>query len=285
MSTATTTRPAPGARSQIFQMPILRFWGSSVGLKLIMAGTGVGLSGFVLVHMLGNLQIFQGAEALDAYGHLLHAEPAVLWGARVALLTMVGLHIWSFLVLTGKIWKAQPKVVGHRPRHRNSTWASRSMRISGPLLLAFIIYHILHLTTGTVHPDYHEGSVYANLVSGLEVPLVATVYIASMALLGLHLWHGTWSLFQTLGADQGRYESLGRNFATLFTVVVILGFVAVPVAVTTGIVKPAPFKQTAENGRQFEANGTARNANAGKAAKSTKGSRSQGAGSARGTAP
>ena len=255
MSTATTTRPAPGARSQIFQIPILRFWGSSVGLKLIMAGTGVGLSAFVLVHMLGNLQIFQGAEALDAYGHLLHAEPAVLWGARVGLLTMVGLHIWSFLVLTGKIWKAQPRVVGHHPRHRNSTWASRSMRITGPLLLAFIVYHILHLTTGTVHPDYHEGSVYANLVAGLKVPVVAVVYVASMCLLALHLWHGTWSLFQTLGADQGRYRSLGRHFATAFTIAVVAGFIVVPVAVATGIIKPAPSKQLDENGRRFDEKG------------------------------
>ena len=255
MSTATTTRPAPGARSMIKQIPILRFWGSSVGLKLIMAATGVGLSGFVLIHMLGNLQIFQGAESLDTYGHLLHAEPAVLWGARVALLTMVGLHIWSFLVLTGKIWKAQPKTVGHHPKHRNSTWASRSMRISGPLLLAFIVYHILHLTTGTVHPDYHEGSVYANLVSGLKVPVVAGIYVASMALLGLHLWHGTWSLFQTLGADQGRYHSLGRHFATVFTVVVVAGFAIVPIAVASGIIKPAPAKQTEENGRTIDATG------------------------------
>ena len=253
MSTATTTRPAPGARSQIKQIPILRFWGSSVGLKLIMAGTGAALSSFVLIHMLGNLQIFQGAEALDAYGHLLHAEPAVLWGARVGLLTMVGLHIWSFLVLTGKIWKAQPKVVGHHPRHRNSTWMSRSMRISGPLLLAFIVYHILHLTTGTVHPDYHEGSVYANLVAGLRVPVVATIYAASMVLLGMHLWHGTWSLFQTLGADQGRYHSLGRHFATVFTLVVVAGFIVVPVAVVTGVVKPAPAQQLDENGRQRDA--------------------------------
>ena len=226
MSTATTTRPAPGARSQIFQIPILRFWGSSVGLKLIMAATGVGLSVFVLVHMLGNLQIFQGAESLDAYGHLLHAEPAVLWGARVSLLTMVGLHIWAFLVLTGKIWKAQPKVVGHRAHHKNSTFASRSMRVTGPLLLAFIIYHILHLTTGTVHPDYHEGSVYANLVSrASRCPIVAGIYVAcdgdcSACTSGT----ATWSLFQTLGADQGRYKSLGQyGLPSVFTAVVVAG--------------------------------------------------------------
>ena len=255
MSTATTTRPAPGARSQIFQIPILRFWGSSVGLKLIMAFTGVGLSAFVLVHMLGNLQVFQGAESLDAYGHLLHAEPAVLWGARVALLTMVGLHIWAFLVLTGKIRKAQPRQVGHVPHHKNSTWASRSMRITGPLLLAFIVYHILHLTTGSVHPDYHEGSVYANLVSGLKAPIVAAVYVISMGLLGFHLWHGTWSVFQTLGADQGRRKSLGRHFATVFTAAVVGGFMAVPLAVVSGVVKPAPAKQAEENGRAIDEKG------------------------------
>ena len=255
MSTATTTRPAPGAFSQVMQIPILRFWGSSVGLKLIMAATGAGLSAFVLVHMLGNLQIFQGAEALDAYGHLLHAEPAVLWGARVALLTMVGLHIWAFLVLTGKIWKAQPKVVGHRARHKNSTFASRSMRVTGPLLLAFIVYHILHLTTGTVHPDYHEGSVYANLVGGLKVPVVAGVYVVSMGLLGFHLWHGTWSLFQTLGADQGRHGSLGRRLATVLTVVIVGGFAAVPIAVASGVIKPVPAKQADENGRAIDDKG------------------------------
>ena len=257
MSTATTTRPAPGTRSQIFQMPLLRFWGTSVGLKLIMAATGVGLSAFVLVHMLGNLQVFQGAESLDAYGHLLHAEPAVLWGARVGLLTMVGLHIWAYLVLTGKIWKAQgkAKAVGHGIKHKEATWASRSMRISGPLLLAFIVYHILHLTTGSVHPDYHEGSVYANLVSGLRVPVVAAVYIVSMGLLGFHLWHGVWSMCQTLGLNQGRYRSPGRYFATAFTLVVVAGFVAVPVAVFSGVVKPVPAKQVEENGRRFDEKG------------------------------
>ena len=130
------------------------------------------------------------------------------------------------------------------------------MRISGPLLLAFIVYHILHLTTGTVHPDYHEGSVYANLVSGLKIPLVAAIYVASMGLLGLHLWHGTWSLFQTLGADQGRYKSLGRRFATVFTAVVIAGFTVVPLAVVSGVIKPVPTKQADENGRAIDDKGT-----------------------------
>ena len=252
MSTAAINNPAPAAaKPPITRHPILRFWGSSVGLKLIMATTGAGLSAFVLIHMLGNLQIFQGAEALDAYGKLLHMEPAVLWGARLSLLGMVGLHIWAYLVLTGKIWKAQPKVVGRPTRKRESTWASRSMRISGPLLLAFIVYHILHLTTGSVHPDYHEGSVYANLVSGLRVVPVAAIYVGSMALLGLHLWHGVWSMFQTLGANQGRFGSPGRYFATALTAVVVGGFAVVPIAVATGFIKPVPAKQLDENGKSI----------------------------------
>jgi len=254
MSTAAINNPAPAAAMpRIFRHPILRFWGSSVGLKLIMATTGAGLSAFVLIHMLGNLQIFQGAESLDAYGKLLHMEPAVLWGARLSLLGMVGLHIWAYLVLTGKIYKAQPKVVGRPTKKRESTWASRSMRISGPLLLAFIVYHILHLTTGSVHPDYHEGSVYANLVTGLRVIPVAVIYVASMALLGLHLWHGVWSMFQTLGTNQGRFGSPGRYFATAFTVVVVGGFAVVPIAVATGFIKPPPANKIQENGKSHEA--------------------------------
>lgn len=254
MSTATAPKSVQlSAPRTTLQHRLLRFWGTSVGLKLIMATTGAGLSAFILIHMLGNLQIFQGAEALDAYGKLLHMEPAILWGARLSLLGMVGLHIWAFLVLTGKIYKAQPKVVGRPTKKRESTFASRSMRISGPLLLAFIVYHILHLTTGSVHPDYHEGSVYANLVSGLRVLPVAAIYVASMALLGLHLWHGVWSMFQTLGADQGRFGSPGRYFATAFTAVVVAGFAVVPIAVATGYVKPAPVKQIEENGKLPEA--------------------------------
>ena len=255
MSLATTKRPAPGMSSLVLQMPLLRFWGTTVGLKLITAFTGVGLTAFVLVHMLGNLQIFQGAEALDEYGHLLHKEPAVLWGARISLLTMVGLHIAAFVILTRRTLRAQGATGGHPRKHRESSFASRSMRWTGVLLLAFIVYHILHLTTGSVHPDYHEGSVYANLVSGLRVLPVAIIYVASMGLLGLHLWHGVWSLFQTLGFDPGRYNSFGRRFATGFTAVVVAGFMAVPIAVATGIVKPVPAKQVNENGRQFDAKG------------------------------
>jgi succinate dehydrogenase / fumarate reductase cytochrome b subunit len=201
-----------------------------------MALTGVILSLFVLGHMAGNLQAFQGAEALNDYAKLLRREPALLWAVRLGLLAAVVLHVWAFLVLAGMNRRARD--VGYRQvTHRESSFASRSMKLTGPLLLAFIIYHILHMTTGTVHPRFEEGSVYHNLITGLRVVPVAAFYLVGMAALGFHLWHGVWSTFQTLGASQPRYRSLGRRFATGFTLIVVLGFAAIPLAVLAGVLK------------------------------------------------
>jgi succinate dehydrogenase / fumarate reductase cytochrome b subunit len=208
---------------------------SSIGLKILMALTGVVLSGFVLVHMLGNLQVFQGAKAIDEYGALLHKEPAILWTFRLVLLGAVGLHIWAFLALARKNRKARPQAYQTR-KYRESSYASRSMVLTGPLLLAFIIFHILHLTTGTVHGSFEEGEVYHNLTTGLG-GVVGLFYVAAMVALAYHLWHGVWSMFQTLGAPEDRYNSTARRFATVFTLLVTLGFSAVPLAVLTGFLK------------------------------------------------
>ncbi len=234
MSSAVTKSAldtGPGARHRLW-----RLWGSSVGMKIIMALTGVILSLFVLGHMAGNLQIFQGQASIDDYSKLLHKEPAILWTARIVLLTAVGLHIAAYLLLTRDNQRARPQAY-QMTAHRESSFASRSMRLTGPLLLAFIIFHILHLTTGTVHPDYHEGLVYQNLISGLSVVWVAAVYVLAMLMLGFHLWHGVWSMTQTLGGNQPRYGSLGRKLATVFTIVVVAGFVIVPLAIVSGMVK------------------------------------------------
>lgn len=234
MREAVVTKPGPELASN--RSRFLKIWTSSVGMKILMAVTGLMLSGFVLVHMAGNLQVFQGQEAIDDYSKLLHKEPAILWTARATLLGAVGLHIYAYIVLLRKNLKARAhayRVV----KHRESSFASRSMKLTGPLLLAFIVFHILHLTTGSVHPDYHEGSVYNNLITGLKIPLVAIIYVLAMLMLGFHLWHGVWSMFQTLGTDQPRYKSLGRRVATVFTIVVVAGFVAVPVAIAGGFLK------------------------------------------------
>lgn len=209
---------------------------SAIGLKALMAISGVVLSGFVLVHMLGNLKAFEGAKALDDYGKLLRYEPAILWGARLVLLGAVGVHIAAYVLLARRNLGARPQRY-RMIKRRESTYASRTMYYSGPLLLAFIVYHILHLTTGTVHPSYEEGAVYHNLVTGLSVVPVALFYLLAMAALGLHLWHGVWSLLVTLGSGQARYRSLGRRVATVLTAVVVAGFAAIPIAVLTGLIK------------------------------------------------
>lgn len=229
-SPATTRRPVPPRNR------VQRFLTSSIGLKLIMALTGVALSLFALGHMLGNLQAFQGAEALNDYAKLLRKEPALLWGVRAGLLTMVGLHIYAFLALAKKNSAARPQPYRKRV-WRESSYASRTMKLTGPLLLAFIVYHILHLTTGTVHPDYDAHDVYHNVVTGLG-GLVGLMYILAMGMLALHLWHGVWSMLLTLGLPEGRYGSTGRAGATIFTAVVTLGFAVVPLLVMTGVVGP-----------------------------------------------
>jgi len=210
-------------------------WGSSIGLKILMAATGVILSGFVLGHMAGNLQVFQGQEAIDAYAKFLRREPAILWMVRLVLLASVLLHIWAYLVLTRLNQKARPE--GYREKkHKETSFASASMRLTGPVLLAFIIYHILHMTTGTVHPSFQEGNVYHNLIDAFSSVAVVVIYLLAMAMLALHLWHGVWSLFQTLGFSQPRHRSFGRWFATIFTLLVVLGFAAVPLAIYFGAV-------------------------------------------------
>jgi succinate dehydrogenase / fumarate reductase cytochrome b subunit len=234
---AVASSPATGRR-RVYRNRLQRMLNSSIGLKITMALTGVILSGFVLVHMLGNLQAYQGAEALDAYGKLLRKEPALLWTFRLVLLSAVGLHIWAFIALTRKNLQARPQAYQAR-KYKESSFASRSMIITGPLILLFIIYHILHLTTGTVHPDFQEGAVYHNLIVGLWGlrGIVGVIYIVAMIMLAFHLWHGVWSMFQTLGAPEDRYRSLGRRFATIFTILVTLGFTSVPLAVLTGFLK------------------------------------------------
>jgi succinate dehydrogenase / fumarate reductase cytochrome b subunit len=213
---------------------------SSVGKKIVMAVTGIVLSLFVLGHMAGNLQAFlpNGPEALDHYGaflrELLHGTG--IWFVRAGLLLAVGLHIWAYLGLTQRSWAARPQ--GYRVTDfEEATFASRSMRWTGPILAAFIVYHILHMTTGTLHPHFVEGKVYQNLVTGLAVVPVALFYVVAMGCLAFHLWHGAWSMFQTLGLSHPKYLAARKAFAVVFTILVTGGFVLVPLAVLAGVLK------------------------------------------------
>ncbi len=216
----------------------LRFLRSSIGLKLVMAVSGVVLFGFVLVHMIGNLQVYMGPTLLDEYGVWLRAlgHGAALWVARGVLLAAAVAHVWSAYCLTRLNQKARPE--GYRERmNRESTLASRTMRWSGVVVLVFIIYHLLHFTIGTVHPNFVHGAVHQNFVVGFRVIWVSAFYMIATLLLGLHLYHGVWSMLQTVGLSHPRYDLMRKRAAAAFAALVTLGNLSFPLAVLTGVVR------------------------------------------------
>jgi succinate dehydrogenase / fumarate reductase cytochrome b subunit len=209
------------------------FYKTTVGKKAIMAVTGVILFGFLIGHMAGNLQFFLGRDVLNDYAEKLHHLPALLWSVRLALLVAVALHIVAAVQLALLQQAARPvryvkrKAVG-------STYASRTMYWSGPIIAFFVVYHILHMTTGDAHPSYEYLNAYDNLVIGFSNPLVAGFYIISMVLLGMHLYHGVWSMFQSIGFSHPRYTPKLKLFAKVFSIVLVLGFIIVPLAILAG---------------------------------------------------
>jgi len=219
---------------------VLGFYGTSVGKKVVMAVTGFIVFGFVFVHMLGNLQIFLGPDKLNNYAAFLKSSQAFLWAFRGTLLLAVILHILSATLLTLQSWAARPQGYAVR-KYRESTYAARTMRWGGPIIGLFVIYHLLHFTTGDLHPTaaHFDGhAVYNNVVLGFQVWWVAAIYIAAVSFVGLHLYHGVWSLLQTLGAAHPKYNRWRRVFAMVFAEVVWAGMVAVPLAVQAGMIKP-----------------------------------------------
>jgi succinate dehydrogenase / fumarate reductase cytochrome b subunit len=210
------------------------FLETTIGKKVVMAVTGILLFGFLLAHMAGNLQFFLGPEKLNTYAENLHHLGPILWAMRIGLLAAAVLHIASSISLVRTQRKARP--VGYAKRQNvGSTYASRTMYWSGPIVLAFLIYHLLHFTIGSVHPQFRELKPYENVVVAFSNPAVSIAYIIAMVLLGLHLYHGLWSMFQTLGAAHPRHTPKLKAFAKLFTVIVVLGFIVVPIAVLAGL--------------------------------------------------
>jgi succinate dehydrogenase / fumarate reductase cytochrome b subunit len=209
------------------------FFSNTVGKKVVMAVTGMILFGFIAGHMAGNLQFFLGPEKLDAYAENLRHVPALLWGVRAVLLVAVILHIASSISLARIQQAARP--AGYvRKKNVGSTYASRTMYWSGPIVLAFLIYHLLHMTFGTVHPHFQDLKPYENLVAGFSNPIVSVAYIISIVLLGMHLYHGLWSMFQTLGVAHPRYSQRLRGAAKLIAFLIVFGFIAVPIAILAG---------------------------------------------------
>ena len=214
----------------------VRLWDSTNGKKAVMAVSGCVLFLFVLGHMLGNLQVFEGPEQFNKYAALLRTLPEGLWAVRIILLIMVALHIVAAVQLALRKRAARP--IGYAKRKPiGSTYSSRTMYWSGPIILAFIIYHLLDLTAGNLNPNFIEGDVYHNVIASFSNPLVSAWYIFAMVLLALHLRHGVWSMFQSVGLSHPRYTPTLRRAATAFAVVIFLGFISVPIGVLTGLVK------------------------------------------------
>lgn len=219
-------------------------WKSTIGRKVVMAGTGVVLFGFVIGHMLGNLQIFipDGGAKINAYGRMLHDNPALLWTTRIVLLASVLAHIAAAVSLTAQNRAARPTPYVKR-NWREASFASRTMMVSGPLIALFVIYHLLHFTTGHAHPDplRQAGSaawdVHHNVTSAFANPFAAMTYILAMLFLGQHLFHGAWSMFQSMGLNHPRWTPAVRRTMIVAAALVTGGNISIPLAVLLGLVK------------------------------------------------
>jgi len=215
--------------------------GSSLGKKYLMAITGLILFGFVIGHMLGNLQIFLGRDPINSYAHFLKSKPGLLWLARLGLLLVVTLHIWAAVKLALENKAARP-VAYAEARLVAATYASRTMIWSGVIIFAFVVYHLMQFTAGITNPEYLEleetlpdgtqrHDVYRMIVLGFSNPWVSGFYIVSMTLLCLHLSHGVSSLFQSLGLKNKYYGRHIDRFAKAAALIVFLGNCSIPVAI------------------------------------------------------
>jgi succinate dehydrogenase / fumarate reductase cytochrome b subunit len=228
-------RPAP--------WPV-EFYRSAVGKKWVMAVTGIMLMGFVFLHMFGNLKVYFGPEDFNHYGEFLREllvpllpRTWFLWILRIGLTVAFVFHIHAAYSLTIVNRRARAEGGYISPRdYQAATAASRSMRYTGVVILLFLIFHLADLTWGTANPDFVRGDVYRNLVASFERPLVSLIYIVANIALGLHLFHGAWSLFQSLGLNNPRWNQWRRWFATGFAGVVMVGNLSFPIAVLTGVV-------------------------------------------------
>ena len=221
---------------------VVRFYEAPIGKKVIMAVTGVILFGYVVAHLLGNLQIYGDPQQINKYAAFLHnpANAGLLWMARAALLLAVIMHI----VASIQLWKlksdARP-VAYVKKDDAAASYASRTMMWSGPIVAAFVIFHVLHLTVGAVLPlqevGPNEPNVRANVIAGFLNPAVSAFYILAMILLCMHLYHGLWSMFQSLGFSHPRYTPRLKKGAAIFAILIAIGNCSIPIAVMAGLVK------------------------------------------------
>ena len=220
-----------------------RFVRSSIGRKVVMAITGCGLFAFVFVHMMGNLQIFLGRDAINHYGHVLKSNPEFIWPARVGLLACVIVHIITSISLALENRAARPEPYAMR-KLVGASLASRTMLWTGGLFVGYIVFHLLHFTVGTVQPKYMEWhdavgrhDVYRMMIDSFSNPWTSLFYILGTGLICFHLSHGASAMFQSLGWKNQAYTDRISNLAKLVALLIFLGYAAVPLAVFFGVVR------------------------------------------------
>ena len=219
-----------------------RFYDATIGKKAVMAVSGAVLFGFIVGHLVGNLQIYSGPDKVNHYARFLQSMPGPLWGARIVLLLLVILHVWSAFELWLLAREARP-VAYRKKSNPNSSYASRTMIWSGPIIGAFVIYHLLHFTFGTLLPgglarlENGDVDVYRNLIAGFSQPLVTAFYVIAVSLLGVHLYHGLSSMFQSLGVSHPSYTPRFKQFAAAASILISAGNISIPLSVLAGLVK------------------------------------------------
>jgi succinate dehydrogenase cytochrome b subunit len=212
-------------------------WNASVGKKIVMAVTGLIWVAYLITHMLANLLVFQGPGKINAYSAFLHGTGGALWGARLVLIAALILHIVAAIQLAERKAEARPTGYAAGREPQVSTWASRSIRWGGGLILLFLLLHILHFTVGSAHPDFIEGDPYHNVAAGFRRLSVVILYLIAMIAVGLHLYHGLWSSGRSLGMSSPSPRPLRRTIALVLAVAVWLGFSIIPIAVYAGAVR------------------------------------------------
>jgi succinate dehydrogenase / fumarate reductase cytochrome b subunit len=222
---------------------VIKFFKSSIGRKYIVGITGIALILFVIIHMLGNLQVFIGPKAINDYAALLKSMPVVLWGARLGLIVVFVVHL-SFalkLYFENRAARPQPYAVNDTVQ---ATLSSRIMALSGTIILFYVVGHLLHFTLGVILPEYYElkdaqgrHDVYTMILKGFQLPYISIFYIVAMLLLWSHLSHGITSVFQSLGFKASGAKRSFANLGPVLSTIIIAGYISVPLSILLGFVK------------------------------------------------
>lgn len=256
--------PAASAEMPVHPKPKVRLpwplsvYQSAVGKKWVMALTGIALLGFVLVHMIGNLHLYEGpvhlseyAEALRDLGGDIVPRTWILWAMRIGLIAAFGLHIHSAWSLTVMSRRADASYVGGRG-YAAASYASRTMRWTGPIILLYLFYHLADLTWGWFNPDFVRGDPYHNVVASLSNVPVAILYVVANVALAIHIYHGAWSMFQSLGVNSPKFNPLRRRFAQGFAAVILIGNLSFPILVQAEVIDDGGVSVVREHEAQME---------------------------------